>query len=299
VRRTTFLLFPFLFLLALVLLPAAAHAQVFDDVRSAYDTASTQWLDRLLPVAQHTFAALAVIELAISALLWGLRRTSLEDICANFLLKFLLLSFCYTLIIFFPLWVPAILHGFETAGQIASGATTVNPTQVLEDGEQLSIGILLAANDFGLFTHPAASLVSMLVAFLVWLSFAMISVQLLLVLVESYVVLSTGVLFLGFAGFRATAPLADNYLLYAVRVGIKIFFLYALVAVGTTLVPHWQALATGASTADYPANLKPAYEVLAGALTFVFLVWRIPGSAAGNLTAQAHIRLSEALRGHV
>jgi type IV secretion system protein TrbL len=297
--RRTLLLLPLLSILAVVLLPAAAHAQVFDDVKNAYDTASSQWLNRLLPVAQSTFAGLAILELAVSALLWGLRRTSIEDICANFLLKFLLLSFCYTLITFFPLWVPAITHGFETAGQIASGSTTVNPTQVLEDGEQLSLNILLAANDFGLFTHPSASLVSILIAFLVWLSFAMIAVQLLLVLVESYVVLSMGVLFLGFAGFRATAPLADNYLLYAVRVGVKIFFLYALVAVGTTLVPHWQTLATGASTSSYPANLKPAYEVLAGALTFVFLVWRIPGSAAGNLTANAHVRLSEALRGHV
>jgi type IV secretion system protein TrbL len=292
------ILLPLLLLLAFALLPAVADAQVLDDVRGAYDTASTQWLNRLLPVAQHTFAGLAIVELAVSALLWGLRRTSLEEICANFLLKFLVLSFCYTLITFFPFWVPAITHGFETAGQIASGTTTVNPTQILEYGEQLSLDLLLAANDFGLFTHPSASLVSTLVAFLVWLSYAMIAVQLLLVLVESYVVLSTGVLFLGFAGFRATAPLADNYLLYAVRVGVKIFFLYALVAVGTTLVPRWQAIATGAS-ADYPANLKPIYEVLAGSLTFVFLVWRIPGAAAANLTGNAHLRLAEAIRGHV
>jgi type IV secretion system protein TrbL len=298
VRKTTRFL-PLLAFLGLVLLPAAAHGQVFDDVRAAYDTASSQWLNRLLPVAQHTFAGLAIVELAVSALLWGLRRHSLEEICAGFLLKFLVLSFCYTLITFFPLWVPAITHGFETAGQIASGSTTVNPTQILEDGEQLSLDILLAANDFGALTHPAATFISTALAFFVWLAFAMIAVQLLLVLVESYVVLSTGVLFLGFAGFRATAPLADNYLLYAIRVGVKIFFLYALVAVGTSLVPHWQTIATGASTADYPANLKPAYEVLAGALTFVFLVWRIPGAAAGNLTAQAHPRLAEAIRGHV
>jgi type IV secretion system protein TrbL len=298
--RRTILRLSFLLFFASVLLPAAAHAQVFDDVQHAYDTASSQWLERLLPVAQHTFAGLAVIELAVSALLWGLRRTAIEEICANFLLKFLVLSFCYTLITFFPFWVPAITHGFETAGQIASGSTTVNPTQILEDGEQLSLDILLAANDFGQLTHPTASIVCELLAFLVWLSFAMISVQLLLVLVESYVVLATGVLFLGFAGFRGTAPLADNYLVYAVRVGVKIFFLYALVAVGTSLVPHWQTLALGSSSAGgYPANLKPAYEVLAGALTFVFLVWRIPGAAAGNLTANAHFRLAEAIRGHV
>jgi type IV secretion system protein TrbL len=298
--RRTLLLLPLLSILAVVLLPAAAHAQVFDDVKNAYDTASSQWLNRLLPVAQSTFAGLAVLELAVSALLWGLRRTSLEDICANFLLKFLLLSFCYTLITFFPLWVPAITHGFETAGQIASGSTSVNPAQILEDGEQLSLQILLAANDYGQLTHPTASITSEFLAFFVWLSFAMVSVQLLLVLVESYVVLSMGVLFLGFAGFRVTAPLADNYLLYAVRVGVKIFFLYALVAVGTTLVPHWQTIALGSSSAGgYPQNLKPAYAVLAGSLTFVFLVWRVPGAAAGNLTANAHFRLSEALRGHV
>jgi type IV secretion system protein TrbL len=297
-RAKLFLSFQIFVLVFLVLGPAQAHAQVFDDVRAAYDTASSQWLNRLLPVAQHTFAALAVVELALSALLWGLRRSSVEDICAGFLLKFLILSFCYSLITFFPFWVPAITHGFETAGQIASGSTSVNPTEVLEDGEQISLDLLLTANDFGLFTQFASGVTTTALAFLVWLAFAMIAVQLLLVLIETYVVLSAGILFLGFAGFRATAPLADNYLLYAVRVGIKIFLLYVLVGVGTTLVPHWKTLAVGASSAGgYPASLKPAYEVVAGALTFLFLVWRIPGAAASNLTGNAHFRLSEAIRG--
>jgi len=285
------------FLLLLFALPRPATAQVLDHVVGAYRSVGTQWLDRLLPVAQKTFTVLATIELAVSAILWALRRTSVDQICASFLLKFLVLSFCYMLISFFPYWIPAISGGFEHAGQIASGSTSVSPSNILELGNTLTLRILLTAGGTGIFEHPSGNIVATLVAIAVWVCYALIAVQVLLVLVETSVVLSTGILFLAFAGFRGTAPLADNFLLYAVRVGVRIFFLYALLAVGTTLVPSWNDLIFTGSV--YPFNLTPFFEVLAGSLCFVFIIWRIPAVAADRLTAQAHFRLGDALRAQV
>ena len=58
----------------------------------------------------------------------------------------------------------------------------------------------------------------------------------LLAWVESYVALAGGVLFLGFAGFRATAGFAENYLNYLVFLGVRLFLFYLVLGVGTSVI---------------------------------------------------------------
>ena len=76
--------------------------------------------------------------------------------------------------------------------------------------------------------------------------------------------LGAGVLFLGFSAFRGTASFAENLIAYAFHVGVKIFFLYLLVAVGVHLTSVW---------ADYllltildPFDLTIYSQILAGSL---------------------------------
>ncbi|HXU44465.1 MAG TPA: P-type conjugative transfer protein TrbL [Thermoanaerobaculia bacterium] len=272
---------------------APASAQLLDAIVSSYQSSSGLWLQRMLPIAQGTFALLAAIELAISGLLWGLRRDSIDQILGEALKKFLLLSFLFALISAFPLFVPMITHGFEAAGQVASGQTVVNPSGVLAIGIELATQILLSVGSLSSF-YPVGSTVASFTALIVVLAFASIAAQLVLVLVETTIVLSGGILFLGFAGFRGTASFADNYLTWSFHVGIKIFLLYLLVGVGSSVAATWAEL--------LPATLlvngwQPLFEVLGGALIFALLVWRIPTTVAAHLTQGASFRLHDALRG--
>lgn len=126
-RRTQFAGIVFVLLCGVVV--AIAHAQggspssepVLDGIVTRYRTASSSWLPRLLPIAQRTFATLAAIEFAISGLLWGLRRDSLDEIAAKFLIKFTLTAFLLTLITSFGSWIPTIIDGFAVAGEHATG----------------------------------------------------------------------------------------------------------------------------------------------------------------------------------
>jgi type IV secretory pathway TrbL component len=77
-----------------------------------YQTAAGSWLERIVPVAERTFALLATLELAVSGLWWALGREGLDAAFAALLRKFVLLSFLFSLIYLFPLWVPAITRGF-------------------------------------------------------------------------------------------------------------------------------------------------------------------------------------------
>jgi type IV secretion system protein TrbL len=293
--RTALTRLALLGLLAFLILPVAAGAQgALDGVVRSYSTLSQNWLVRLTPVAQTTFVLLAGIEFALAGLVWGL-RANLDGFAKAMVQKVMVLSFCFGLIYLFPVWIPRIVASFERAGQVASGVATVNPSQVLEQGILLSALILLSVQGLGFLSTFTGSIVAAITALIVLLAYVAIAAQLCLVLVESYIVLTGGILLLGFAGSSITAPLADRFLSYAVRVGVKIFFLLLLTGVGFELADNWFLLLQNGSV--YPANLRPYMEVLAGSVVFAFIVWRIPNDVAAHLTDGVSFRLAEALRG--
>ncbi|HVT60362.1 MAG TPA: P-type conjugative transfer protein TrbL [Thermoanaerobaculia bacterium] len=269
--------------------------QILDGLVREYAGSAADWLQTVIPLAQRTFAILAALELAISGLLWALGREGIDAAFSTLLRKFIVLSFLFSLLHLFPLWVPAISRGFESAGQAASGSAAVNPSQVLDVGVTIASNMLLGLDGAGFLTNPAGNLVGSLAALLVLLAYAAIAAQICLTLIENYIVLTGGALFLGFAGFRGTVPFAENYLLYAFQVGTRIFLLYLLVGVGLGLSRQWVQLTLGTSGQLFP-SLTPQLHVLAGALIFCLLVWRIPGAVASRLTQGASFRLQDALR---
>jgi type IV secretion system protein TrbL len=297
-RRLACLLFAF----AVLLLPAAAAAQappadgVLDGIVRSYQTISSSWLERIAPLAERTFAILATLEFAVSGLWWALGRDALDAVLASLLKKFVLLSFLYSLLYLFPVWVPAIFHGFESAGQIASGTTSVNPSQVLDLGISIASNILLSFGSIGFLANPSGNIIASLTALCVVVAFSFIAAQIVVTLVETYIVLTGGCIFLGFAAFRSTATFAENYILYAFRTGTKLYLLYLLVGVGNGLARQWAALQFVPDTTVFAPSLAPHFQVLAGSVIFCLLVWKVPGGVASRLTQGASFHLQDALR---
>jgi type IV secretion system protein TrbL len=293
----------------LLLAAATAHAQpappapsgnaanadgILDGVVQTYGAASIAWLATVLPLAQRLFALLATLELAISGLFWAIGRDSLDAVAAALLRKFIVLAFLFTLLFEFPLWLPAVTRSFEAAGQAASGTATVNPSLLLDDGIAIGAHMLSAIDDAGLLTHPGGALVADLTALIVILAYALIAVQLCLTLCEVSLVLTGGALFLGFAGFRVTAPLAEGYLIFSFQTGVKVYLLYLLTGVGTTLSNQWAGIDFQLFAGPAPPTLAPQFAVMTGALVLCVLVWRT-GAISARLIHSASFHLREAL----
>jgi type IV secretion system protein TrbL len=113
------------------------------------------------------------------------------------------------------------------------------------------------------------------------------------VIIESYIVLGAGVLFLGFAAFRGTASFAENLIAYALHVGVKIFFLYLIVGIGTELARSWPALI---ESSDFFGPISPLFQVVGGALIFAVLSIAVPTTVAGRLAVRPSIGIANALR---
>jgi type IV secretion system protein TrbL len=274
---------------------ANVGGQYLDGVRSAYQVAAGGWRARLIPLAQRTFMVLAALEFCISGLVWTLRRGSLDDLAAKFLLKFLLISFLLTLITSFNLWFPAILNGFASAGEEAIGRGTMSPDAIITLGGSLAYSILQAISDTVVARDLLIGLFALFCAAAVAAAYIIVAIQVLIVMIESYVVvLGGGVLFLGFASSRWTAAFAEQIIAYAFYLGARIFLLYLFVGVGMDVT---QGFIRAISNANILTEPSPLLQITGGALAFAFLVSRVPADVARRLTSQHSFGLAHALRG--
>jgi type IV secretion system protein TrbL len=88
---------------------------------------------------------------------------------------------------------------------------------------------------------PAASVGLIIAGLVIEVCFALIAACMVLALVESYLVISMGVLFMAFGGTRWTKDYAISTVRYTVSVGAKLFVLQLLVSIGDNLIQSWVA----------------------------------------------------------
>jgi len=78
--------------------------------------------------------------------------------------------------------------------------------------------------------------------------------MLLLTLIEAYLVICGGVILLGLGANRFTAPAAEGYFGYVIRVGVRLLFFYLVLAIGVQMANQWGA-ALAAACKPIPATL--------------------------------------------
>ena len=263
---------------------------IVDDFRTAVQAARPA----LLAIAAGTFGVLAVIEIALSAIIWTLRESGPDRILSALVLKLAWLAFAFGLIASFGVWFPPIIDGFHQAGAaVAPGV--VSPGDVLQLGVELSVSMI---NNFfdgvGLmdlsFSLMATAILVAIAAFFIELMYAVIAAAIVVVIVESFIALAAGALVLGFAAFRGTANLADRFVAYVFNLGIRLFSLFLLVGIGYNVAQTWLPLVQG-GTSDVAAMLA----VVGGSLTFTLLVIVIPLKVSSLLTRDLTVGFERAL----
>ena len=267
---------------------------VLDTIVEDFRTAVQAARPALLGIAAGTFGVLAVIEIALSAIVWTLRESGPERILSALVLKLAWLAFAFGLIASFGVWFPPVIDGFHQAGQaVAPGV--VSPGDVLGLGVQLSTSMINGFFDgVGLmdlsFNLVATAILVALSALIVEVMYAVIAASVVVVLVESFIALAAGALVLGFAAFRGTANLADRFVAYVFNLGIRLFSLFLLVGIGFNVAQTWLPLIQG-GTDDVAAMLA----VLGGSLTFMLLVVVIPAKVSTLLTRDLTVGFERAL----
>ncbi|HYQ91976.1 MAG TPA: P-type conjugative transfer protein TrbL [Candidatus Competibacteraceae bacterium] len=277
----------------LLCLSFPVDAQTLTHLANQYQAASAGWMMAALVYARRLFFLLAAIEIAVTSIYLLFQNNGAAEFFSSLLIKVLGLLFAYTLLVEAPDWIPTIIHSFTQAGSAIGHVNTLDPSAVVDQGIAIASAALQGINDASLFNAFLLIVVAGLTALTIVLSYAVVAAQLLMTLVESYLIIGGGVLMLGFAGSRWTTVFTERYLGYVVSVGIKLFVLFLLIGLGTSLAPQFQQLLADAMSHGGP---QPSlyFDLVAGALTFMILAWQVPSVAASMMTGSPSLTLGTA-----
>src|SRR5438034_6652989 len=261
---------------------------ILNDIVRDYESVTAAWFNSLFPIAQGVFWTLVLIELIWSAVWWVVDREDGLGVVTALLRKVLAVGFFYALLLNGGTWIRAVVKGFTQAGSAASGLADLSPTGVFDQGLALANKILNAVEGLGILEKVFPSLVASLTALVVVVSFAIIAAQLLVALVESFIVIGAGILFVGFSGARWTKFFTERYLSYVASVGVKLFVLYLIMGVGMNIAARWVSVIDRGGFSPIPF-----FYVMGGSLVFLFLSCHIASVESAMMVGTVHLSLAD------
>ena len=290
----------------------------FDAIAGQFYNAGLKYSAAIQPYALKLFVALLLIDILVTWIQFSAEGQLDSSHFLGRLIKHVLSGgFVYLMIIeAFP-WMTAVLKSFSAIGAAVTGLPALSPQTVLQIGGQIANTIFDAPANASLMTDIELAITQTVSAFVVLLSFVITAAMLLLTLIESYLVVGGGVLLLGFGANRFTAPAAEGYFGYVIRVGVRLLFFYLVLAVGVQMASEWAAALTAACkpvTATLPwwstygvpptsivttvcSGSIPVSAMLnyaAGAIVFMVVSLAVPYTAAGIAGGTVGLALAHA-----
>jgi type IV secretion system protein TrbL len=250
--------------------PSSNPSKIMDQYRSQ----RIQWTTNIWPYANTLFGLLAVIEFAWSAAVMLLEKTDLQSWTAALIRKVMWIGAFYALLLNGRLWIPWIIQSFEQIGETASGVAALSPSAVFSQGLNIAGALMDSASTSAFFTKPGSSLALVFAALIIVMSYGIITLQFIVAMVESYIIVAAGFIFVGFGGSRWTVPYTERYIGLAVSTGVKIMLLYLLIGAGFNFAVDWQVAATTVATSGSP--MMSAFDIMGAAMIFMMLCWQIP-----------------------
>jgi type IV secretion system protein TrbL len=271
---------------------AVAHAQGPSSVNGPssildeYKGLQNAWITKLLGAAQRLFFLLAGIEVAWSFTLLAIEKADFQALTATIVRKIMWIGIFYAILLYGVTpggggWIPAIIDSFHILGQNASSVGPLGPSAIVGFGVNMCVDLLYSLKGADFLTSFASSLALVFCAVIIFVAYLAIAIQFVVAMVESYLVIGAGVIFLGFGGSRWTAAYVERYVAYAVSVGMKILVLYLLVGAGMTVSQGWIQVAQNAATSTDPA--RTGFDLAAAAVMFLCVCWMSPKISSAML----------------
>ena len=281
-------------LIAVVLLiaTALAHAQGPSSVNGPssildeYKGLQNAWITKLLGAAQRLFFLLAGIEVAWAFTLLAIEKADFQALTATIVRKIMWIGIFYAILLYGVTpggggWIPAIIDSFHILGQNASSVGPLGPSAIVGFGVNMCVDLLYSLKGADFLTSFASSMALVFCAVIIFIAYLAIAIQFVVAMVESYIVIGAGVIFLGFGGSRWTAAYVERYIAYAVSVGMKILVLYLLVGAGMTVSQGWIQVAQNAAKSTDPA--RTGFDLAAAAVMFLCVCWMSPKISSAML----------------
>ena len=277
--------------IGLVALDASAEEQVFDTILTKYQNAAAHWQGIMLSAAKAIFWPLALISLC-----WRLIQKAIDGMDISVIFREIFwpgffIGFYYFLLVNGSSIASAILATFmhlADQGSAVSGMANLaySPSGIMSmaneiwwevlstSGKGLAFS-LIPGSDAGLF----ANLMGIFVSFGIWVLLAMVAIDVLILLIASWVLLYGGLVILAFGGGFGFGfhQYAINYFRSVIALGLQLLGTGLIVTVGLSVMQ------TDLVSFKHGFNLQTLMSFLLCAMAMKMVVGSIPPMLAGMI----------------
>ena len=195
---------------------------VMNDTLKRFNEAASSWRDAIESAASRLFWALVVISMVWTFGVMALRKADIGEFFAEFVRFTVFTGFFWWLLTNSTEGMNiagTIVQSLQSLGAQAGGLddSKLGPSSILDLGFELYDKTVQATSELG-WRQMATALVMKAMALAVLFVMALISINLMIVLAVSWVMLYAGVFFLGFGGSRWTSEIALNYYLSLIHI---------------------------------------------------------------------------------
>ena len=307
----------FRLLLLLMVMPAVAQATTsvgLSTIMSTFQSTTQGWYSAIFTDALGLFGALFGIEVTWLVVTWLIGGKDVHEIFTSFIKKLLTIGFFYTVLEYSAQWVPWVIGGFKNVAASAGGEPITTVGDIAMTGVRafvicIEAGPMAMVHDASSFwsnvwnlnlSGAASSLASLgsadlgtatginllvgaLVGIILLLSFTYVVLELVAVQLEGMIVLSAGVIMLGFGGARWTVRFVESYMQYAVAVGVRLM----VITLWASFI-EWQVNPLIKTTLiNGNASMGSFAIVLILALLIAWLTKKLPSFANSILSGQS------------
>ncbi len=280
------IMFGSFFVVVIFLLPGVAVADelsssgVMNDVLSRFHGATSMWGPTIEAAATRLFWTLVIISMVITFGFMLLRKADIGEFFAEFIR--------FTLFTGFYWWLLSnATHGMNIAGTIVDSlqqlgadagglsSSKLGPSSILDMGFELYDKTVEATSELSWRQFPTALMME-LMALAVLVVLAIVSVNLLLLLTTSWILLYAGVFFLGFGGSRWTSDIAINYYKAILGLAAQLLAMVLIVAIGKQFLVDYHSQMSSENMASQELAV-----MLVISLILLFLVDKVPPMLSG------------------
>jgi len=280
-RRADVLIFFGLALFCAHAFAAIDNSGILDNVLTRYSNAASGWSTVVTNRASWLFWLLVIISMVWTFGMMALRKADLGEFYAEFIRFTVFTGFFWWLLTNGPSFALSIMNSLRQIGAEATGlGSTLAPSGIVDIGFDIFFKVI----DQSSVWSPVDSACGIIIAAIILVVFALVGVNMLLLLISSWILAYAGVFFLGFGGSRWTSDMAIGYYKTVMNIAGQLLAMVLLVGIGKSFVDqYYQAMSAGISLKELGVMLVVAAILLALVKTIPGLIGGLAGGNTGSL----------------
>ena len=204
------------------------------NLEKVFRTITADWTDAIEKHASSLLFLLGSIALAWQAIQAVLRGTDLNELVTLIVTWVMVMGLFLWLINNAATYTELVINSFVQVASDANRGESRNFSAAAVMSQGFDLSAKIRAVSAGWVDTALLFIVAIIAIFI----YAVIAAYVLLVYAEAYLVLTAGILLLGFGALSWTQDIAKRYLMYVISVGAKMYALFLVIGIADTYIAN-------------------------------------------------------------